>query len=287
MITGLAKRAYAPGQDHVWAIHGKSAGVWSFFARFEANRYGSHCIGTEHLLLGLLRQELPLLTGFLGDGDIAGDLRTEIERHINQDEPIPTSVEIPLTPECKKAFDLASEEARRLVPTRIGNEHILLGMLGVEGSLAARVLQARGLRANAVREKIAKEFQSAASVVRLPGKSTLDSFLAGLKSLRAEDLIEFFAARSQLTDASGRGWNREEIFKNCQTLFAHYAKKNSSAVVEYVLVDASECFVASVVWKNAMLASEQRVCMHRMSIVLIRENEDWRIQLIHVTPVAL
>ncbi|MBV8515091.1 MAG: hypothetical protein JO260_07300 [Acidobacteria bacterium] len=90
---------------------------------------------------------------------------------------------------------------------------------------------------------------------------------------------------SRFTDASGRSLNREGIFKNCEELFAHYAKKNSAAVVEYVLVDTAGLFVASVVWKNAMLASEQRVWMHRMSVVLIRENEDWRILLLQVTAV--
>jgi hypothetical protein len=224
----------------------------------------------------------------LGQGDIAGKIRSEIEEQITRRERISTSVEIPLTAECKKAFNLASEEAQRLAHRHIGSEHVLLGLLRVEGSLAARLLQARGLKANAVREKIAK-LPSAASVVHrrhVGGKSTLDSFLAGLKSLKAEELIEFFAASSQFTDASGRGWNREEISKNSETLFAHYAKKNSIAAVEYILADASECFVASVVWKNAMLASEQRAWVHQMSVVLIRENEDWRIVLLQVTPVV-
>jgi hypothetical protein len=258
-----------------------------FFARYEASHYGSPYIETEHLLLGMMREELPLLRMLLGQGDIAGKIRSEIEEQITRRERISTSVDIPLTAECKKAFNLASEEAQRLAHRHIGSEHVLLGLLRVEGSLAARLLQARGLKANAVREKIAK-LPSAASVVHrrhVGGKSTLDSFLAGLKSLKAEELIEFFAASSQFTDASGRGWNREEISKNSETLFAHYAKKNSIAAVEYILADASECFVASVVWKNAMLASEQRAWMHRMSIVLIRENEDWRIVLLHITAV--
>jgi hypothetical protein len=258
-----------------------------FFARYEASHYGSPYIETEHLLLGMMREELPLLRMLLGQGDIAGKIRAEIEEQITRRERISTSVEMPLTAECKKAFNLASEEAQRLAHRHIGSEHVLLGLLRVEGSLAARLLQAMGLKADAVREKIAK-LPLAVSVVQrrhVGGKSTLDSFLAGLKSLKAEELIEFFAASSQFTDASGRGWNREEISKNSETLFAHYAKKNSIAAVEYILADASECFVASVVWKNAMLASEQRAWMHRMSIVLIRENEDWRIVLLHITAV--
>ncbi|HXM14376.1 MAG TPA: Clp protease N-terminal domain-containing protein, partial [Candidatus Eremiobacteraceae bacterium] len=126
-----------------------------FFARFEASRYGNHYIETEHLLLGLLREDLPLLKIFLGDGDIEGNLRSEVERHIKQGEWMSTSVEIPLTSECQKALKLASEEAQRLASRHIGTEHVLLGMLGVEGSLATKLLQARGLRAATVREKVA------------------------------------------------------------------------------------------------------------------------------------
>src|SRR6202451_2935321 len=258
-----------------------------FFARFEASRYGNHYIETEHLLLGLLREDLPLLKIFLGDGDIEGNLRSEVERHIKQGEWMSTSVEIPLTSECQKALKFASEEAQRLASRHIGTEHVLLGMLGVEESLAAKLLEARGLRAATVREKVATDFRPAARVAERPhesGRSTLESFVAGLKSLNSEGLIDFFAQRARFIDAEGRDWQREEIFRNCEELFAHYAKKNSAAVIETPLIDADRFFVASVVWKNAMLASERRVWVHRMSFVMIRENEEWRILLMQVTP---
>jgi hypothetical protein len=258
-----------------------------FFARFEASRYGSSYIETEHLLLGLLREDQPLLNIFLGDKDIEGSIRADVEQHITQREHISTSVEMPLTAECKKALELASEEAQRLAHRHIGTEHVLLGMLGVEGSLAAKLLQGRGLRAATVREKVATDFRPATSVVGRPhesGRSTLENFVAGLKSLNSEGLIEFFAQRARFIDAEGKDWKREEIFKNCEELFAHYAKKNSAAVIEAPLIDADRFFVASVVWKNAMLASERRVWVHRMSVVMIRENEEWRILLMQVTP---
>src|ERR1700677_3288683 len=195
-----------------------------FFARFESSRYGNHYIETEHLLLGLLREDLPLLKIFLGDGDIEGNLRSEVERHIKQGEWMSTSVEIPLTSECQKALKLASEEAQRLASRHIGTEHVLLGMLGVEGSLATKLLQARGLRAATVREKVATDFRPVAPVVGQPhesGRSTLESFVAGLKGLNSEGLIEFFAARPRFIDADGRDWQREEIprtVKSCSRI---------------------------------------------------------------------
>src|SRR5580704_13831646 len=258
-----------------------------FFARFEASRYGSPSIETEHLLLGLLREDLALLKIFLGDGDIEGGIRADIERHVRRGEAISTSVEMPLTTECQRVLNLASEEAQRLAHRQIDTEHVLLGMLGVEGSLAAKLLEARGLRAATVREKVATDFRPATSVAERPhesGRSTLENFVAGLKSLNSEGLIEFFAQRARFIDAEGRDWQREEIFRNCEELFAHYAKKNSAAVIETPLIDADRFFVASVVWKNAMLASERRVWVHRMSVVMIRQNEEWRIVLMQVTP---
>lgn len=98
-------------------------------------------------------------------------------------------------------------------------------------------------------------------------------------------MIEFFGKKAQFIDVFGKRWNREEIFKGFETLFAPYAKKNATALVEDTLADAGDLFVTSVLWKNAILASQERIWIHRMSVVLIREKEDWRILLMHVTPV--
>jgi hypothetical protein len=85
----------------------------------------------------------------------------------------------------------------------------------------------------------------------------------------------------------GKRWNREEILKNLETLLAPYAKKNAGYIVEETLADTADVFVATVLWKNAIVASLQRVWIHRMSIALVREGEDWRIAVVHVTPVQL
>jgi hypothetical protein len=79
--------------------------------------------------------------------------------------------------------------------------------------------------------------------------------------------------------ASGKRWNHQEILKEFETIFAPYAKKNASYVVEATLAETSELFVANVLWKNAILASEQRIWMHRMSVVLLPVTDDWEILL--------
>ena len=118
-------------------------------------------------------------------------------------------------------------------------------------------------------------------------KLTLENFLAALKWNTKEELIEFFANKAQFIDATGRRWNREETVKSFETLFAPYAKKNAAPVIEELHATMDDLFVAHVLWKNAILASQQRIWVHRMSVVLIREEEDWRILLLHVTPVQL
>jgi hypothetical protein len=260
-----------------------------FFARYEASEYGSPYIETEHLLLGLLREDQALARMFLGQGDVQAQIRAEIERHFTRRERISTSVEVPLTGDCQKVLNLAVEESDRLGQRYVRTEHILLGMLGVERSLAAQLLQAKGLKAAEVRVQLAKNFRPSSVSMQEPrddkAKLMLDSFLTGLKRHKAGELIEFFAQNAQFIDVFGKSWNREEILKSFETLFAPYAKKNAAPRVEETLADGGGQFVASVLWKNAILASMQRIWIHRMSVVLIREGQDWRILLMHVTAV--
>jgi hypothetical protein len=258
-----------------------------FSARYEASQYGSPYIETEHLLLGLLRENKALEKLYLGHGNVGAEIRAEIEQHIIRRERTSTSVEVPLTAESKGVLHLAAEESERLGHRHIGTEHVLLGLLGTEGSFAARLLEARGLTAVALRDRLAKTPEAGDISVKIEqdpnARLKLDSFLAGLKWHKAEELLEFFAQNAQFIDVFGKRWNREEIFKGFETLFAPYAKKNAAPLVEETLADASGLFVATVLWKNAILASMQRTWIHRMSVVLIRERVDWRILLMHVT----
>lgn len=257
-----------------------------FFARYEASNYGSRCIETEHLLLGLLREDRSLAKRFPGQANVESEIRSEIEKRITKRERISTSVEMPLSAECKKVFNLAGETADRLGHRAIGTEHLLIAILRIESSMAAQILVARGLNSVPIQAEIAKT-QSPAylSHPRISALLTLESFLAGLKWLNSEELIAFFAESAEFIDVSGKRWNREEIWKGFETLFAPYAKKNAGYVVETKLAETSGLFVAVVLWKNALLVSEQRAWMHRMSVVLVAREDDWEILMAQATPV--
>ena len=258
-----------------------------FFARYEASEYGSQYIETEHLLLGLLREDPSLTNRFLGGVGAKNTIRAEIEKHIPSRERISTSVEVPLTEDSRKVLRLATEEADRLGQRHVGTEHLLLGLLHVEGSLASQILQARSLKLATLREELTKN-PSPVTVQAQPANTALlwlERFLAGLNGLRADELMPLFADNAVMIDVFGKRWNREEINESFETLFAPYAKKNAAYTVEDTLRDKNNSFVAVVLWKNAILASMERVWIHRMSVVLVPEGKDWLIVLVQVTPV--
>jgi hypothetical protein len=124
-----------------------------FFARYEASQFGSHYIETEHLLLGLLREDEALAHRFLGTTS-SESIRKQIEaRVLRGGEVIPTSVDLPLSHECKRVLAYGAEEAERLKHKHIGTEHLLLGLLREEKGLAAAILREHGLQLEHIRAK--------------------------------------------------------------------------------------------------------------------------------------
>src|SRR2546423_574864 len=129
-----------------------------FFARYEASQFGAPAIEPEHLLLGLMREDKTLTGRFFPRAQITIEaIRREIEGRTLLRERIPTSVELPLAPETKRVLHYSYEESDRLQHRHIGTEHLLLGLLREERSMAAQILFERGLRLNAVREEIARQ----------------------------------------------------------------------------------------------------------------------------------
>jgi hypothetical protein len=253
-----------------------------FFARHEASNYGSEYIETEHLLLGVLREF------HLTQPDVSFErVREEIERHITRGQPYPTNVEVSLSEGCKKALLLALEEADRLNARMIGPEHVVLGLLRIENSLAARILKANNVRANTFRAQIAKGagYAEAEAPHAAGGTLALEDFLAGLRLDNSGKSAAIFAKNGLFVDASGKAWSREEIIKEFAALFAPYAKKNANLTIEQTLADTSNVLVVTVLMKNVVHAGEQRVWVHRMSVVVVPESQDWAILLAQVTPV--
>ncbi len=130
-----------------------------FFARYEASQFGSPYIETEHLLLGLLREDKALTNRFLRSHASVESIRKQIEGHTTIREKVSTSVDLPLSNECKRVLAYAAEEAERLSHKHIGTEHLLLGLLREEKCFAAEILIERGLRLPVIREELQRTTQ--------------------------------------------------------------------------------------------------------------------------------
>jgi uncharacterized protein (TIGR03435 family) len=126
-----------------------------FFARYEASQLGSIVIDAEHLLLGLIHEPKGLIARLVVDAGIAvGDIRDEVVGRVGVQSKLSISVEIPFSAAAKRVLQHTAEEADALGHDYIGTEHLLLALLREQGSVAGDVLISRGLRPQAVRERI-------------------------------------------------------------------------------------------------------------------------------------
>ena len=174
-----------------------------FLARYEASQQGSKVIGTEHILLGLLKEGEETTRELFTRANVSMDLlQAELERRNPAREKLSTSVEIPFSEETKKALQFAEEEAERLMHPHIGTEHLLLGLLRLEDSVAGRMLAERGMRLFAVREDAVNIYKRRA----LPKKKKETPFLNEF----ARDLSEM-AQRRVFDPLIGREMELERV----------------------------------------------------------------------------
>src|SRR2546428_8362085 len=122
-------------------------------AQEEAQRFQHNYIGTEHLLLGLVREGEGVAAKVLSNlGVELNKVRSAVEEIIGRGDRIVLG-EIGLTPRAKKVIELALDEARRLNHDYIGTEHLLLGLLREGEGIGAGVLESFGLSLQEVRAK--------------------------------------------------------------------------------------------------------------------------------------
>ena len=160
-----------------------------FFARYEASQFGSPYIETEHLLLGLLREDKALANRFLRSHAAVESIRKQIEGHTAPREKVSTSVDLPLSHECKRVLAYGAEEAERLNHKHIGTEHLLLGLLREEKCFAAEILHERGLRLTTIREELQRS-QSEKAPTRPKESSLLSEFSRDLTQAAMDNTLD-------------------------------------------------------------------------------------------------
>src|SRR5215469_6938086 len=125
-----------------------------FFGRYEASQFGSPYIESEHLLLGLLREDKSLANTFLHSHGAVESIRKQVEGNTVIREKVSTSVDLPLSNECKRILAYAAEEADKLSHKVIGTGHLFLGVLREQDCFAAKLLHERGIGLEMARERI-------------------------------------------------------------------------------------------------------------------------------------
>src|ERR1700760_1761943 len=127
-------------------------------ARKEADRFNHNYVGTEHLLLGLIKLGQGVAVNVLQKmGLDLEQVRTEVERHVGPHSETKMVGNLPYTPRVKKVLVLAGKEAKGLNHSYVGTEHILLGLLREEDGIAARVLKNLEVDLVRTRNEILKE----------------------------------------------------------------------------------------------------------------------------------
>ncbi len=129
-----------------------------FFARYEASQLGALQIEAEHVLLGLIREDKTISNRFFHRAQASVEaIRKDIESRIVLRPRHPQTIDLPLSIEAKRVLAFSAEESERLGNRHIGTEHLLLGLLREENTLASEILYERGIRLTDIRSELLRQ----------------------------------------------------------------------------------------------------------------------------------
>ena len=172
------------------------------------------------MLLGLIREGKGLTSRIFARSHLSlENIRKDIEGRTVFREKVSTSVEIPFSAETKRVLQYAAEEADRLLHNYIGTEHLLLGILREERSVAATILMEKGMRLHQVREDIVQLLNEKTSLTRVKETPLLAEF--------SRDLTEA-AMKNQLDPLVGRDYELERV----QQVLCRRTKNNAVLIGE-------------------------------------------------------
>lgn len=158
LVLAGASPGGTSGADHGAGSFTPRAQQALALARKEADRLRHNFVGTEHLLLGIIKLGQGVAVNVLQKmGVVLEHVRMEVEKQVGAGPDQRMIVTIPYTPRVKKVLALATKEAKTLKHTYVGTEHILLGLLSEGDSVAARVLIELGVELEKTRKEILKE----------------------------------------------------------------------------------------------------------------------------------
>ena len=214
-----------------------------FFARYEASQFGSPCIETEHLLLGLIALgQGTAVTVLRKLGLDLETVRVEVEKQVGTGPDQKIIGNIPYTPRVKKVLALAAKEAGSLNHTYVGTEHILLGILREGDGVAGRVLKNLGVDIEQTRQTILRELDP--------------NFSSGHEETKMPQNPESSSAKSNTIDTSKRYdvycternqevvIYRNALFKGIRKLFSGNQYDTMSEFLELVQANGETIFLS-------------------------------------------
>jgi len=204
-------------------------------ARQEAHRFHHNFVGTEHLLLGLIR--LGQGTAVVVLGKMGLDLeavRLEVEKQVGTGPDQKVSGYIPYTPRVKKVLALAAKESKALNHTYVGTEHILLGLLSEGDGVAARVLTNLGLDTEVTRQNILRELDPNFSA---PAEDTAMRQKPEPQKSQREPVDINKRYDVYCREGDREVVYRSALFKGIKTLFQ---KENSDLWAEYIELEQAD-----------------------------------------------
>jgi ATP-dependent Clp protease ATP-binding subunit ClpC len=259
-----------------------------FFARFEASKYGSPFIETEHILLGLMREDKALARRLWLRAGSFEALRREIESRITPRERVSISVEVPLTSDAKQTLHFAVEEAERVGDKHVGTEHLLLGLLRADKSVAAIVLNAQGVTLSDFRTSLTQQGRGQAIMPsdvspRVAEDATfiLQHFLNALRAGSKDESRDFFWSKAQFID--------EGLQSRFGELFAPFAARNAKCVTEEIMQLRDGLWVEALLWEDVPLPEKTPKGLCRMTVMLgLAEFPEpgWFIYSVQITPIT-
>lgn len=261
----------------------------------EADRFNHEYIGTEHILLGLVREGSGVAATVLKNlGIHLHDIRLSVEKLVVHGSDTVTIGKLPETPAAKRVIEYAIEEARSLGDVCVGTEHILIGLLREDYGVAAQILMNLGLRLDQVRAEVKRvlsqphdwgrqqftglpPLQPIAERVKIPvdlpkacpkcGNSNIVRVLWHRVSLSDQDMEEFKAKKAILgsvSEVKGPPWV-------CQLCSPRWSEVHDLAMQDWELQIAKEKAIAAMEFDAAAQHRDTQVDLRRQLWQLVQE----------------
>jgi ketosteroid isomerase-like protein len=252
-----------------------------FFARYEATEYGSPYIETEHLLLGLLREDGELALQLVSRIVPVEDIRRSIESRIQRSKRIRTNVDVPLSQECHNILRRAAKEADRLDSQSVETGHLLLALLAEEKCLAVSVLKELGIAGPAARDRLLRGRRISAEKYL---RQTLDAMVAAWLQRNVDALRACVADDALFIDTLGRVYHgRESLFALISTAGSGVSSVETRRIsLENITIVQREVAVVSALCDLAGLDGPRQI---RLGLTIIRRTAGWEIVSAQLTDV--